>query len=549
MQPSRAQQSPAEPSRVLWIFTVNIQPLACSRVPPQPLVCDLIYRYRNDPLRTATPRSTRCNVGTCSRKSTPSPLKTTQDTMGNKHSSPLQGCLDSVCTGHRDCVAFPGDVLYDALWVRPYNLDAPVTPAAVIRPSTSAMVSNAVKCAVQHGASVQARSGGHSYGNYGLGGRDGAVVVDLLNFKDFSMDANNWTASFGAGLRLGELDKKLHDNGRRAIPHGTCPGVGVGGQAVVGGLGPSSRMWGNMVDHILEVEVVTAKGEVQRASQHQNADLFWALRGAGPSFGIVTKLWMRTHPEPDSVVEYTYDISFGDPSLDRRFSSLFIIHPLGAVITGTFYGSQRELQQTGILDRLPSRGSVRLGDWLGSVVHVFESLILQLADVPTHFFSKSLALRRQDLLDRKETDALFDYLDRATPPMVLMFNTEGGAVADVPLNQTSYPHRDKVIIYQSYVIEAFGVSDENKRFLEGVHKRIKRDTPLNASTYAGYVDMAPNRSEAQLAYWGDLLPQLQQIKQNWDPSDVFRNPQSVEPAGAIAASCQSNRVAACPMGQ
>lgn len=484
--------------------------------------------------------------------------------MGNKQSSPLHRCLDSVCTGHLDCVAFPGNVLYDALWVRPYNLDAPVTPAAVVRPSTSLMVSRAVKCAVQHGAFVQARSGGHSYGNFGLGGKDGAVVVDLVNFKDFSMDKSNWTANFGAGLRLGELDKKLHENGRRAIPHGTCPGVGVGGQAVVvsfpampfrrrsltesqGGLGPSSRMWGNMVDHIVEVEVVTAKGDIARASESQNADLFWALRGAGPGFGIITKLWMRTHPEPSSVVEYTYDISFGlrydskplfeqwmalagDPSLDRRFSSLLIMHPLGAVVTGTFYGSQRELEETGILDKLPSRGSVRLSDWLGSVVHVFETLVLQLADVPTHFFSKSLALRRQDLLNGKETDALFTYLDREAAPMVLIFNTEGGAVADVAPNSTSYPHRDKIIIYQSYVIDVFGVSDKHKLFLEGVHERIKCKTPVEASTYAGYVDLAPNRSEAQLAYWGDSLPQLQQIKQKWDPSDLFRNPQSVKPA-------------------
>lgn len=148
--------------------------------------------------------------------------------MSNSNSSPLRWCLEAACAGQGECAAFPGDVLYQALWVKPYNLEAPVMSAAVVRPGTAAMVAEAVKCAVEHGRAVQARSGGDSYGNFGLGGHDG-----------FSMDEAIWVASFGTGLRLGELDRKLHDNGRRAVPHGTCPGVGVGGQEVVVSAGPA----------------------------------------------------------------------------------------------------------------------------------------------------------------------------------------------------------------------------------------------------------------------------------------------------------------------
>lgn len=308
-------------------------------------------------------------------------------------------------------------------------------------------------------------------------------------------------------------------------------------------------MWGTLADHIVQVEVVV-KGEVRRASEHENPDLFWALRGAGPSFGIITKFWMKTHPEPGSVVEYTYDVSFGndpgatkeifkqwqdlagDVSLDRRFSSLLIIHPLGVIVSGTFYGSQRDFDETGILERLPKSSSLRLNSWLGSVAHHFESIILQLADVPTRFVSKSLALRPQDVLNNDETDALFDFMygDEAHVPMVAMFNTEGGAVADLPLNHTSYPHRDKVIMFQSYVIGGHEVPPNHKRFLTGVYERVKRHTPLGGSTYAGYIDMALSSSDAVFAYWGDMLPRLRQIKLEWDPNNVFRNPQSVPPA-------------------
>lgn len=295
--------------------------------------------------------------------------------------------------------------------------------------------------------------------------------------------------------------------------------------------------------------MVTATGAVVRASERRNADLFWALRGAGAGFGIVTRLWLRTHPEPGSVVQYSYGVSLGDArqtrrvfsqwqalaadaALDRRFSSQLVV-PLGAVVTGTFYGSRKDLDATGIPARLPSpAGSLVLTDWLGSAAHVFESEAL--ADLPLHFRSKLLALRRQDVLDADDADALFAFLDAARAPLVLIFNTEGGAVADVAPNRTAYPHRDKAFMYQAYAISLFGrVPDRHRRALEGVHDLIRRRLPRDASTYAGYVDPNMDRAEAQAAYWGALLPRLRQVKQDWDPADVFRNPQSVEPADAV----------------
>lgn len=111
--------------------------------------------------------------------------------------------------------------------------------------------------------------------NYGLGGEDGALAIDLANLQSFSMDEETWQAAVGAGTLLGDLDDRLHVAGQRAVSHGVCPGVGIGGHATIGGLGPSSRMWGTCLDHVVGVEVVTAEGEVVRASEGENADLFW----------------------------------------------------------------------------------------------------------------------------------------------------------------------------------------------------------------------------------------------------------------------------------
>ncbi|ATY64976.1 FAD-type 2 [Cordyceps militaris] len=471
--------------------------------------------------------------------------------MGNTPSNPIASCLNAVCAGRADCVAYSGAVLYQANWVKPYNLAVPVTPAAVIRPTTTEDVAAAVKCAVAHGYHVQAKSGGHSYANFGLGGGDGGLMIDLQHLTHFSMDETTWQATFGSGFLLGELDKHLHANGNRAMAHGTCPGVGIGGHATIGGIGPSSRIWGTALDHVIEVQVVTADGAIQRASKTKNPDLFWGLQGAGASFGIITEFVVRTEAAPGSVVEYTYSVSFGkqadmapvykkwqdlvgNPDLDRRFTSLFIVQPLGVLITGTFYGTLDEYKASGIPDKLPAGPvHVTVMDWLGSLAHIAEKTGLFLSNVASKFVSRSLALRPQDLLSEQSIDELFHYMGQAdadTPLWFVIFDNEGGAISDVPDNATAYPHRDKVIMYQSYSVGLLGVSDKMVQFVDGVQARVQKGAPNAHTTYAGYINANLDRTAAQQFYWGDKLPKLRELKKRFDPTSVFRNPQSIDPA-------------------
>ncbi|RGP71531.1 hypothetical protein FSPOR_3237 [Fusarium sporotrichioides] len=471
--------------------------------------------------------------------------------MGNGNSTPFRDCLDSICANRSTCVTYPGDPLFSC-WSRPFNLEFPVVPAAIIRPETTTEVAETVKCAKKYGYKVQAKSGGHSYGNHGLGGVGGAVSIDMVNLRDFSMNNKTWYASFGSGMNLGELDEHLHANGRRAIAHGTCPGVGTGGHLTVGGLGPISRQWGSALDHLLEIEVITADGTVQRASYTKNSGLFWALRGAGASFGIVTKFMVKTHPEPGRVVQYSYNIALashaetaelyrewqalvGDPNMDRRFSSLFVVQPLGALITGTFFGTKSQYQATGIPDRLPGadKGAVWLTDWAGLLLHEAEAAGCALGSIPTAFYGKSLSLSEQDLLSDSAITDLFKYLEdnrSGLAPVTILFNTEGGAMMDTPANATAYPHRNSIIMYQSYGIGVGKVSAATRKLLDGVHERIQRSAPGALSTYAGYIDAWADRKAAQKLYWADNLPRLRELKKVWDPADVFSNPQSVEPA-------------------
>jgi hypothetical protein len=113
-----------------------------------------------------------------------------------------------------------------------------------------------------------------------------------VNMQGFHMDNDTWQARVGAGTKLAQVTEKLHIAGGRAIAHGVCPGVGIGGHATIGGLGPMSRMWGTCLDHVIEVEVVTADGVIRRANEVDNSDLFWvssqysALDPCSVGFGL-----------------------------------------------------------------------------------------------------------------------------------------------------------------------------------------------------------------------------------------------------------------------
>lgn len=131
----------------------------------------------------------------------------------------LAGCLG---TSNVPTIS-PSDSAYGHE-VIPYNLRLPFFPIAVAVPTTSAHVSAAIKCAQKFHTKVAARSGGHSYAAYGLGGVNGSLMIDMKKFRALSVDPNTKVATIGAGLRLGDVATGIYNMGGRALPHGTCPG-------------------------------------------------------------------------------------------------------------------------------------------------------------------------------------------------------------------------------------------------------------------------------------------------------------------------------------
>ena len=376
--------------------------------------------------------------------------------------------------------------------------------------------------------------------------------MDLRHFQQFSMDESTHIATVGAGTLLGDVTKRLHKAGGRAMAHGTCPQVGIGGHATIGGLGPSSRLWGSALDHVLEAEVVLANSSIIRASETENPDVFFAIKGAASSFGIVTEFKVRTEPEPGAAVEYSYTFNFGDtasraktfkdwqafvsdPNLTRKFSTILTVFERSMIISGTFFGTKAEFDAFRLESHFPqNQGSnvTVIDGYLGLVGHWAEEATLELGGgIPNAFYAKSLDFTPKTLIPSSTVDKLFEYLDTAdkgTPLWFILFDLEGGAVNDVPVNATAYAHRDALYWMQAYAVGLPRVSQTTRDFVNGIVNTITTGMPgARFGAYPGYVDRA--LANAQQAYWGPNLPRLERIKVEIDPNDVFHNPQSVRP--------------------
>jgi FAD/FMN-containing dehydrogenase len=186
----------------------------------------------------------------------------------------------------------PGDSGYDEAR-KLYNGMIDRHPALIARCATPADVAAVIGFARAHGSLLAVRGGGHNGG--GLGSCDDGVVIDLSLMRQIDVDADNMTVRVGGGCTWGEVDGATHEVGM-ATPCGIIGTTGVGGLTLGGGIGHIARKHGLSIDNLLEAGMVLADGSITRANADENPDLFWAIRGGGGNFGVVTSFLFRMHP-------------------------------------------------------------------------------------------------------------------------------------------------------------------------------------------------------------------------------------------------------------
>ncbi|KEP49468.1 reticuline oxidase [Rhizoctonia solani 123E] len=433
-----------------------------------------------------------------------------------------------------------------------FNQRLSFKPAAIVFPISPQDVQKYVKCAASASVPVVARSGGHSYAAYGVGGQDGSLVVDLSKMKSFSIDSSG-SAKIQTGNRLGEVAQKLWDNGQRALPHGTCPYVGSGGHAAFGGYGPYSRVAGLLHDRITAAEVVLANGTLTTASTSQNADLFWALRGAGASYGIVTQWAFATLAAPTTVIGYSIDFSSTlsaskIASLLNAWQSLAISAPkemaMSGVVgpdgdgglylqfTGDYYGYKSAFNSvtSDWASKLsPGKITAKTYNWYDSLVATSGPLSVTSPQEKDTFFAKSLFTKKAVTSSQWNTFLNYLYNEGANSDTdwFVEIDLYGGQISTQGADSTSFAHRDAILSFQLYAnsknlqppFPSDGIS-----FVNGMLSALD---PNPQAAYVNYVDPTLTASQWKTQYYGSHYSRLSSVKRAIDPQNVFRFPQSI----------------------
>jgi FAD/FMN-containing dehydrogenase len=248
-------------------------------------------------------------------------------------------------------------------------------PDVVVQARNEQDVVAAMQLARRSGLRVAVRSGGHSWAASFL--RDGGMLIDVSQMRAFTVDAGRRTASLQPGLQGTELNRALRQYGL-FFPTGHCMTVGLGGFLLQGGFGWNSRLWGPACVSVTGVTAVTADGELVRANSEQNADLYWAARGAGPGFfGVVTQFEVQLQPRPKVMMrsDYLYPIEALDevltwardvqPSLARTMECMVFLrrdifgHPgPGLLVTAPVLADSRDeaVSALSVLETCPAIG-------------------------------------------------------------------------------------------------------------------------------------------------------------------------------------------------
>ncbi|KAI9853077.1 MAG: hypothetical protein M1838_001578 [Thelocarpon superellum] len=456
---------------------------------------------------------------------------------------------------------------------KPYNLRLQYKPTAIALPTTAQQVSDAVVCAAAAGVKVQPKCGGHSYASYSLGGQDGSFVIDLENLQSITVDQNTQIAQVGGGVRLGNLALALYNNGHRAVSHGTCPGVGIGGHFTHGGSGLASRRWGLALDSIVGLDVVLANGTQVYASDESYPDIFYVMRGAAESFGIVTTFHLQTQAAPDSVVDFAINFEGAlnsadaaaaaflhiqkvaqDASIvDRDLAFRIYLDPNQYRVYGFYYNGEDNFRNKiypaltrGLPVSTKTPPSIRTLGWLDALLDLSNEKTLQTPftgyNEHDNFYAKSVVTQEAEPLTQAAVKSYFDYLlsnGRNTQfGWFSIIDLYGGPDSQInvhSVDSSAYSHRSSLFVMQHYARTynslpgSADVTDAMIGYISNlVHALESPQSNGDFAAYANYVDPLLDATTAHQLYYGpETYQKLLNIKNQVDPQRLFWNPQTI----------------------
>lgn len=443
----------------------------------------------------------------------------------------------------RGQVIRPDDAEYEQAR-RVYNHMIDARPEAVVRCSDVDDVVAVVRYAAEFGTTLAVRGGGHSVPGFGTA--DGAVVADLCQMNDVVVDPDARTARAGGGATWGVFNDATAVHGL-ATTGGIISTTGVAGLTLGGGIGYLSRGYGLSCDNLLSAQVVTADGSVITASDQEHPDLFWALRGGGGNFGVVTELTFRLHPVGDiyggpmffelsdaaALLAYFRDFIVDAPREYGGFPAFQIAPPLPFVPP----------------DRVGEPFAALVSCWTGSVPEG-ERLIQGFRDVATpvaehvgvmpyaalnsafdalvppglqHYWKAAFVSELTD-------DAISAHVEHGSRVPVVNSTMHlypiNGACHDVAADATAFGHRDAT--FAPVIAGMWPDPADNDKNIAWVKDYYAAVAPHSQA--GGYVNFASPDDQARVAdNYGAGYARLREVKRRYDPGNLFHLNQNIIP--------------------
>ncbi|KAL2244587.1 berberine bridge enzyme-like 18 [Sesamum indicum] len=480
----------------------------------------------------------------------------------------------------------PNNASYASLLLSPtQNLRPPSTsprrPLLIITPFYELEIQAVIYCSKKLGAHIRIRSGGHDY--EGLSYTSGVpfVILDMRNFRSISVNTQDKTAWVEVGATLGQLYYTIARHSRTlAITAGSCPTVGVGGHFSGGGYSMMSRKHGIAADHIIDAKLINADGQIlDRRSMGE--DLFWAIRGGGgASFGIVLAFKVELITVPETVTVFTVTRTseqnatqlvdrwqYVADKIDENLLVRLFLRSIRSPVHGnrTIQASFTSLYLGGVDDlllimqeKLPELGLVKEDctemSWIESILYFVhmknESLDILLSRNPKgvyksiYFKGKSDYVRHPIPINGLEGIWRLLHEEDANRAE-LQFNPYGGILSTYSESETPFPHSAGNIFMIEYVV--WWTSPENsdlERHVDWIRRLYSYMSPyVSTNPRAAYLnyrdlDLGINSQDSTsytqasvwgLKYFGNNFNRLVRVKTKVDPSNFFRNEQSIPP--------------------
>ncbi len=418
-------------------------------------------------------------------------------------------------------------------------------PAVIVACRNTRDVQAAVRFAVEHDLLTTVRGGGHNIAGSAVA--DGAMMIDLSRMRDVRVDPKRRVARVEGGALLSDVDAATQEHGL-AVPLGINSTTGVAGLTLGGGFGWLSRKHGLTVDSLISAEVVTADGRRVVASKDENEDLFWALRGGGGNFGVVTAFEFRLHPVGPEVLSGLIVHPFEDaPSVLRQYRafteqapddvSVWVVlrkapplpflpeewHGREVLVLAAFYAGSMEDGEQALQ---PVRD---IGNPIADVIGPHPYTGWQQAFDPLLTPGARNYWKSHDFteLDDGMLDTVLERVAALPSPECEVFIAHlGGATGRISPDATAYPHR--ATRYIMNVHTRWSDPEGDTPCVKWARELFEAAAPY--STGGVYVNFMPDDEVARIgAAYGPNYDRLVELKQRWDPDNRFRANQNIRP--------------------